>query len=187
MTTYQTLRSATLALLLLTATAGCPGQPSTPYPVLPRAEYLALERIDPAAFPAEIARVERIVSAATDPREKAAAQHRLALLHLAPANPQRDLDQGAVALRIYVDQMAAGEARNENRLWLQILGERILLEKNAEGREGKNNRAAAHKLEVQELTRQIQDLAAANAKLQADIEKLKMIDLSVEKKRQSSR
>ena len=101
-----------------------------------------------------------------------------------PANPQRDLHKSAVALQGYVEQIPDGLEKQENRIWLQLLRDKILQEKSLKAlEEGSGRVTTALEKEKQELNQRIQDLTNSNAKLKQDLEKLKMIDLSVEKKR----
>jgi len=184
----------TLPLLLLAA-AGClPLQSRTsadspPYSKSRQVKTIALERLNPADFPPEIKRLEKAIdSANSSALEKAANQHRLALLYLLPANPHRDLHKGAVALQSYVKLIPDGLDKQENSIWLQLLQDRISQENSLKELEERSGLATtALEKEKQQLSQQVQDLTNRNARLKQDLEKLKMIDLSVEKKRKSYR
>jgi len=191
--TCRSLIYLPLALLLF-ATAGCstllarlsdPASHSNPNGI----ETIALDRLKPADLPEEIERLEKATSSSDTPvLENVENQHRLALLYLLPANPNRDLNKGARALKNYVEQLPEGMAKLENGLWLQLLQDQILLDKKfneLEETSGRNTTSLER--EKQQLTQRIQDLTNSNAKLKQDMEKLKMIDLSVEKKRKSYR
>ena len=150
---------------------------------------LALDQLKPEDFQEEIKRLEKAYdSGGLSAPEKAENQHRLALLYLMPANPHRDLRKGAAALQNYLQQLPEGLAKTEGNLWLQLLRDKITLEKGyRELRERSDSETAALEKEKQHLSLRLKDLADDNAKLKQDLEKLKMIDLSVEKKRKSYR
>jgi hypothetical protein len=184
----------TLPLLLLAA-AGClplqsrTSADSTFSAKSSRIKTIDLDRLKPADFPEEIERLEKAIdSANSTAHEKAESQHRLALLYLLPANPHRDLHKGAVALQGFVEQIPDGLVKQENSIWLKLLRDKILQEKSLKELEERSGLATtALEKEKQQLSQQVQDLTDSNARLKQDMEKLKMIDLSVEKKRKSYR
>ncbi|NTV14980.1 MAG: hypothetical protein HGA96_13780 [Desulfobulbaceae bacterium] len=163
-------------------------------PVLPRPESATIHtgELLAEAIPDEISRLEAI---ARDHLASAAARseglRRLALLHLSPQNPARDLELAAAAQAAYLETLAPGVLRQEGEIWLDLIkaaqeGERLLRQQAAGNRE-KEKTLAALGAEKQRLLQKITALEASNTKLKGDIEKLKFIDLSMEKKRQSFR
>jgi hypothetical protein len=123
--------------------------------------------------------------------ERAEALRRLALLHLAPQNPARSPALAAEAQSAYLQLRPGDPARQEGEIWLALILDRLeserLLRQQSEKIRDKERACAELGAEKQRLAQKIADQEAANAKLKADIEKLKFIDLSVEKKRKSFR
>jgi hypothetical protein len=154
-----------------------------------KVEDVDLFRLQPADYPEAIASLERKISLLDhSPPAQAEAQHRLALLYLLTENPLRDENKAIAALRTFVELLPEGTTKLENSLWLQLLQEKLTLAKNCAALREKNKRnLTVLEAEKQHLLRQVEDLTAKNFKLNEDIEKLKLIDLSVEKKRKSYR
>lgn len=142
--------------------------------------YIALNKLKPEDYPKAIADLEREISQGiSSPQALAEANRRLALLYLLPKNPLRNENKAAKALRSYVKMLPEGTERLENSLWLQLLEEKLALG------ERKRKELSSFEAEKKRLAKQVEDLSAQNTKLNEDIEKLKLIDLSVEKKRKS--
>lgn len=142
--------------------------------------YIALNKLKPKDYQKAIVDLEReIRQGISSPQALAEAHRRLALLYLLPNNPMRNEKKAAKALRSYVKMSPEGTERLENSLWLQLLEEKLALG------ERKRKELTACDAEKQRLAEQAEDLSAKNTKLNEDIEKLKLIDLSVEKKRKS--
>lgn len=123
--------------------------------------------------------------------EKAEALRRLALLHLAPHNPARNLTLAAEAQAAYLKLQPPEAARQEGEIWLALVLDSLrverLLQQQSEKIQERDRALAELGGEKQRLAQKIAAQETVNAKLKADIEKLKFIDLSVEKKRKSFR
>jgi len=146
-------------------------------------------RLKSVDYPEAIADLERKINL-LEPSSpvRAEAQHCLALLCLLPENPLRDESKAIAALQAYVEFLPEGTTKIEKGLLLQLLKEKLALEKNCTALREKNKRnLTILEAEKQHLIMQVEDLTAKNAKLNEDIEKLKLIDLSVEKKRKNYR
>jgi hypothetical protein len=204
-------RLAIVLLMVLAATVGCqslgvkapkPPPPEEQAPLAQIIEEPAAAAPEESAFaPGNLRAVEiateigDLESISRNPRatdaEKAEALRRLALLHLAPHNPARDLALAAEAQAAYLELQPAGTARQEGEIWLALILERLgserLLQQQSEKIREKDGALAGLGAEKQRLTQKIAAQETVNAKLKADIEKLKFIDLSVEKKRKSFR
>lgn len=123
--------------------------------------------------------------------EKAEALRCLALLHLAPHNPARNLMLAAEAQAAYIKLRPGESVRQEGEIWLALILDRLrderLLQQQSEKIQERERVLAELGGEKQRLAQKIAAQETVNAKLKADIEKLKFIDLSVEKKRKSFR
>ncbi len=123
--------------------------------------------------------------------EKAEALRRLALLYLAPHNPARNLTLAAEAQAAYLKLQPPEAARQEGEIWLALVLDSLrverLLQQQSEKIQERDRVLAELGGEKQRLAQKIAAQETVNAKLKADIEKLKFIDLSVEKKRKSFR
>lgn len=159
--------------------------PARPPPFTPAA-------VRPEAIPGEIAALEL---AARDPAasapEKAETLRRLALLHLDSRNPARSPKLAAAAHSAHLELLPDGATRQEAEIWLDLLREQLgseqLLRQQSEKLRDKERALADLGAEKQRLGQKNAALETANAKLKDDIEKLKFIDLSVEKKRKTLR
>ena len=132
-------------------------------------------------FAIEIKKLTKIVkSPQVSDQEKAEAHRRLAIIYLIPRNPQQDQKKALNELGKFLE-MAPGELNQTSAAsWataIKSAGEYKELERKAK-KLGSENR---------KLTEANRNLAASNARLEADIEKLKNLDLSLEKKRKSFR
>jgi len=123
--------------------------------------------------------------------EKAEAWRHLAMLYLTPANPARSLTLAADAQTAYLQLLPAAKARQEGEIWLALILDALnseqLRQQQSEKIREKDWRLTELNGEKQRLSQTLAALEAGNAKLRADIEKLKLIDISVEKKRKSFR
>jgi hypothetical protein len=123
--------------------------------------------------------------------EKAEALRRLALLHLAAHNPSRSLSLAAEAQKGYLKLRPAETAGQEGEIWLNLIEDTLageqLLQQQAEKIREKENTLRNLGAERQRLALQLANQEALNAKLKADIEKLKSIDISVAQKRNGAR
>lgn len=201
--------ATTLLLLLGTAPACTPMRPTDPTPPLPTAGEQSADQhgatvnapppessttpptaeLPAEAIPGEISRLGRISqNSSAGPAEKAESLRRLALLHLSPQNPARDLELAAAAQAAYVETLSPGLLRQEGEIWLALINtareDEQLQRRQAANIHEKDKALAALGAEKQRLLQKITGLEASNTKLKGDIEKLKFIDLSMEKKRQ---
>jgi len=198
-----------ILLLALTASAGCqrlgggvpkPQQeeeirselPEERSPPPPQTPDFQPGNLRPEEYAAEISALETVARTSTaNDRERAEAFRRLALLYLAPHNPARNLALAAEALASYLKLQPAGPARQEGEFWLALVQDSLacerLLQQQGEKTREKDAQLAELGAEKQRQAQKFAALEAANAKLKADIEKLKFIDLSVEKKRKNFR
>ncbi len=142
-------------------------------------------------IPGKISQLEAIsrnptISAA----EKSDSLRQLTLLHLSPQNSARSFKLAAATQAAYVETLAPGALRQEGEIWLDLLkmarDSENLQRQQALDNRGKDQALAALGAEKQRLLQKITTLEASNAKLEGDIEKLKFIDLSMEKKRKNS-
>lgn len=123
--------------------------------------------------------------------ERAEALRRMALLHLAPNNPSPSLALAAAAQADYLKLQPAETARQEGEIWLALIHEQLdrelLLQQRSEKIREKEGVLAELGQEKQRLAQKIAAMEGVNAKLKEDIEKLKFIDLALEKKRKNLR
>lgn len=123
--------------------------------------------------------------------ERAEALRRLALLHLVPKNPARSQALAAEAQADYLTMQPPEPARQEGEIWLNLINEGLareqLLHQQSQKIREKEGALAELGEGKQRLTQKLAALEKVNAKLKEDIEKLKFIDLSVEKKRKNLR
>lgn len=201
-------RSIIAFLLMMVAVPGC--QHRGPAAVAPRdsapleqaGQEPAVAAQEESAFAPGSLRVEELSAkiaglelTSRNPRasdaEKAEALRRLALLHLAPHNPARSLILAAEAQAAYLKLRPVEAARQEGEIWLALILDRLrderLLQQQSEKIQERDRALAELGGEKQRLAQKIAAQEVVNAKLKADIEKLKFIDLSVEKKRKSFR
>lgn len=169
-------------VLVLAATPGC--------------QHLGAKAVPPPASPAEQAtEITGLELTSRNPQasdgERAEALRRLALLYLAPENPARNLALAAKSQAAYLQLQTQETARQEGEIWLALLREALeseqLLQQQTEKIREQERTLAGFGAEKQRLAQKIAAQEAVNAKLKADIEKLKSIDLSVEMKRKSFR
>lgn len=203
------LRPHPLVLLLMLAVSGCqllgakalpPGE--SPAPVGPAAEHrkAATPRespftpgnLQPEEIPGEISNLALISLDPQNPEaERAEALRRMALLHLAARNPARSLALAAKAQTDYLNLLPPGPSRQEGEIWLALVseglaGEQLLLRQSQKNRK-KEGALTDLGEENQRLAQKLDALEKLNANLKEDIERLKFIDLSMEKKRKNLR
>lgn len=123
--------------------------------------------------------------------ERTEALRRLAVLHLLPNNPSRSLALAAKTQEAYLQSRPHETARQEGEIWLALILEKLdrdrLLQQNAKKNQEMAGALANLDAEKQRLAQKLAAQEAINTKLKGDIEKLKFIDLSVEKKRKNFR
>lgn len=203
------LRPHPLVLLLILAVPGCqllgakdlpPGE--SPAPVGQAAEHLKAATLRESPFtpgdlrPEEIpGEITKLVLISRNPEateaERAEALRRLALLHLATRNPARSQALAAEALADHLNLLPPGLLRQEGQIWLNLIREGLTREQLQQQQSQKIRKKEDDLTELgEEIQRLVQKLAAlekVNAKQKEDIEKLKFIDLSMEKKRKNLR
>ena len=131
-------------------------------------------RMGKADFAREIEKLTAIArSSQTSKQEKAEAHRQLAIIYLIPRNPKQDQDKAIAELGRFLEMNPGGLDQASAASWATAL-------KSArEFRELEN--------EKRQLAKANKKLAARNTRLEEDIEKLKNLDLSLEKKRQRFR
>ena len=165
----------TVALLM----AGClpPLSPSTDTTGNGQA-FMQMEKAD---FAREIEKLTRITrSPQTSKQEKAAAHRQLAIIYLIPRNPGHDQNKAVDQLGKFLEMSPGGLDQASAASWATAL---------KSAREYQDLERKAKKLgnKNRQLTKANKKLTSRNAKLEEDIEKLKNLDLSLEKKRQRFR
>lgn len=146
------------------------------------------QRIKSTDFATETRKLTLITrNPATDAARRAEAHRRLAILFLIPRNPARDLARGLEELGHYLeaapekmDRPAAAGWATAIKFWTEQeeLEKKISALKKAVADLDEKNR---------QLAREKEDLGSTNAELKKIIEKLKNLDLSLEKKRRDFR
>ncbi len=125
----------------------------------------------------------------------------LAHLHLSPNNPKRDLSQAASELKKYLETEKNVRARNDTENMLELLKEIGALDQKVTELQKKLHGTDAAQKFIKEKNSQIKQLSrenkalkkrqgellADNKKLETTIEKLKFLDLNLEKKRKTFR
>jgi hypothetical protein len=172
-------------------------QPATPPPAVetqgaPPANAAApAEPLDPERIAARIAEIEAAqrTGGAADP--DGAQAHELALLYTHPANRSPDYERALALMRTFLSKAAqAGRDPDVGRLTalLDAVGRLGRLLRTARSRE-KELVAQVESLQQREqnLEQREKDLLAENQALSARIEKLKALDLQMEKRRKSVR
>lgn len=176
-------RLATIAFVLMLATT-------------PGCQHLGAKAVPPPKSTAEqAAEIVGLELTSRNPRataaEKAEALRRLALLHLAPQNPVRNLALAAETQAAYLQLRPPETARQEGEIWLALIRDRLaseqLQQQQSEKIREQERALAGLGAEKQRLAQKSAAQEAVNAQLEEDIEKLKSIDLSVEMKRKSFR
>ena len=165
----------TAALLM----AGC--LPPISSPTKTTGNDQAFLQMGKADFTREIRKLTGITgSPQTSKQEKAEAHRQLAIIYLIPRNPKQDQNKAVNELGRFLEMSPGGLDQASAASWataLKSAREYRELERKAKNLSGENRQlATANK-----------KLAAYNAKLEEDIEKLKNLDLSLEKKRQRFR
>jgi hypothetical protein len=172
-TTYAV--ALTVALLM----AGClPLLSSTTSRTGGDQSFMQMEK---SAFAGKIKKlIETTKSPQTSRQEKAAAHRQLAIIYLIPRNPKQDQNKALKELGKFLEMSPGGLDQASAADWATAI---------RSAREYRDLERKAKKLsnENRQQAKANKKLAARNAKLEADIEKLKNLDLSLEKKRQRFR
>jgi PBP1b-binding outer membrane lipoprotein LpoB len=135
-------------------------------------------RMEKADFTRAIEKLTEITrSPQTSKQEKAEAHRQLAIIYLIPRNPKQDPNKATNELGKFLEMSPDGLDQASAASWATAI---------KSAREYREMERKAKKLsgENRQLTKANKKLAARNAKLEEDIEKLKNLDLSLEKKRQ---
>jgi len=123
--------------------------------------------------------------------EKAEAHYRLAILQLNPRNPDLSYRKAEAALQKYRELTPADKLLPEATFWLAALQKLKELEEHQADLKKKISELRKQSdgliKERTNLDKNYRDLEEVNGKLKKDIEKLKYLDLSLEKKRKSFR
>jgi hypothetical protein len=141
----------------------------------------ALMRMEKADFAREIKKLTEITrSPQTSKQEKAAAHRQLAIIYLIPRNPKQDQNKALKELGKFLEMSPGSLDQASAADWATAI---------RSAREYRDLERKAKKLsnENRQQAKANKKLAARNAKLEEDIEKLKNLDLSLEKKRQRFR
>ena len=174
-------------LFLAIFLTGCLG-PTLPRKPKPAEVYFTPQENQSSDFATEI---EKLIGISADTKasniEKAEAHRRLAILYLNPKNPARDfrraVDELGKFLELAPERLDAPTAASwatalKSGEELQAMQEEILNLKKQMARLNRNNR---------QLAKDKKDLKTANTEFAEIIEKLKQLDLSMEKKRRDLR
>lgn len=175
----QTLKNFQIVLFLAMFITGCIPA-SLPQRTSPN-NYFAPQNIKSADFAKEIsALTETSTNKITSAVERAEAHRRLAILYLIPRNPDSDFKTATKELGKYLE-MAPDKLDNRAAAnWATAL-------KSGKEHQGLKRKVAALNKKVRLLSNEKKDLTSTNAELKQTIEKLKKLDLSLEKKRRKLR
>jgi hypothetical protein len=172
------IKKTTHAVVLITALliAGClPPLSSLTSRTSNDQAFLQMEKAD---FAREIGKLTGITrSPQTSKQEKAEAHRQLAIIYLIPRNPKQDPNKAINELGKFLEMSPGGLNQASAASWataIKSAREYRELERKAKELSNKNR----------QLVKANKKLATHNAKLEDDIEKLKNLDLSLEKKRQ---
>jgi hypothetical protein len=183
----NTLRFFCTVLLSAIFLTGCLS-PTLPQKPITDVVYFTPQGLKSADFAQEIAKLLVITQdPETSAMEKAEAHRRLAILYLVPGNPDGDFRRAVDELGKFLESAPEKLDRPAAACWATALksGEEFQDMK----KQSQNLKTKVVRLDVnnRQLSKEKTDLKAANSELKQTIEKLKKLDLSLEKKRRDFR